>query len=240
MSPRPALGQLGGSRLSSSISRPATFRPIPKRVHPIDHAGRFFHCPAAPLNVAPARSQGQLVILHRGRARPAMRGWGACRQAAEVVLAQPATIAEAKRERADWRALASPGTAATSMALPLTSSARWRSWRRQRAAAARRRAAEARRVWEAPGTAGVDAPLSGTPETVSPRTWPNGHAAGACDGFRYPACGCLPVRSWPAGPIAVVPAAAAGAGLVAIGLRLDGRLAWPSRPASAPKAAFAA
>ncbi|MGZ5913657.1 MAG: LLM class flavin-dependent oxidoreductase, partial [Reyranella sp.] len=73
----------------------------PERVHPIDHAGRFFTV-RGPLNV-PRPVQGQPVILHRdvpaGDAR-----WGAA-ASAEIVLAQPATIAEAKRGRADWRVL---------------------------------------------------------------------------------------------------------------------------------------
>ena len=73
----------------------------PERVHPIDHAGRFFAV-RGPLNV-PRPVQGQPVILHRDV--PAGDCAGRCRQRRD--RAGPAGHdRRAKHERADWRALA--------------------------------------------------------------------------------------------------------------------------------------
>ena len=144
----------------------------PERVHPIDHAGRFFTV-RGPLNV-PRPVQGQPVILHRDMpAGDARQGAAA---SAEIVLAQPATIADAKQARADWRALP-PGTAATPTACAM-SRARWRSWRRPRLPRPERAA-------ELDGMMAPDAGVSrfvGTPEQFAAHLaeW---HAAGACDGF---------------------------------------------------------
>jgi alkanesulfonate monooxygenase SsuD/methylene tetrahydromethanopterin reductase-like flavin-dependent oxidoreductase (luciferase family) len=70
-------------------------------VHPIDHADRFFTV-RGPLNV-PRPVQGQPVILQRDVLASARSGIAA---SAEVVLAAPAALAEAKAARAEWRALA--------------------------------------------------------------------------------------------------------------------------------------
>jgi alkanesulfonate monooxygenase SsuD/methylene tetrahydromethanopterin reductase-like flavin-dependent oxidoreductase (luciferase family) len=144
----------------------------PERVHPIDHAGRFFTV-RGPLNV-PRPVQGQPVILHRdvpaGDAR-----WGAA-ASAEVVLAQPATIAEAKRERADWRALAARhGRDADGL----------RYVARTMAILAETEAAAARRTAELDAFGAPDTGVTrfvGTPEQFAERLgeW---HTAGACDGF---------------------------------------------------------
>src|SRR5471030_595651 len=68
----------------------------PERVHPIDHAGRFFTV-RGPLNV-PRPVQGQPVILYRDRpSAPAVPG-------VEVVLSESATMAEAKARRGAWQA----------------------------------------------------------------------------------------------------------------------------------------
>ena len=66
-----------------------------EHVHPIEHAGRFFTV-RGPLNV-PRPVQGQPVILHRDMPAAAA--------GAEVVLAEPATMAEAKAGRAKWQSL---------------------------------------------------------------------------------------------------------------------------------------
>ena len=68
----------------------------PEKVHPIDHAGRFFTV-RGPLNV-PRPVQGQPVILYRDRpSAPAVPG-------VEVVLSESATMAEAKARRGAWQA----------------------------------------------------------------------------------------------------------------------------------------
>ena len=71
-----------------------------EHVHPIDHAGRFFTV-RGPLNV-PRPVQGQPVILQRDVPGAARAGLAT---SAEVVLGEPATLAEAKTARAEWQAL---------------------------------------------------------------------------------------------------------------------------------------
>jgi alkanesulfonate monooxygenase SsuD/methylene tetrahydromethanopterin reductase-like flavin-dependent oxidoreductase (luciferase family) len=144
----------------------------PERVHPIDHAGRFFTV-RGPLNV-PRPVQGQPVILHRDvPAGDARQGAAA---SAEVVLAQPVNIAEAKQGRADWRALAARhGRDADGL----------RYVARTVAILAETEAAASRRVAELDGLATPDAAVPrfvGTPEQFAAQLaeW---HAAGACDGF---------------------------------------------------------
>src|SRR5258708_2805527 len=73
-----------------------------EHVHPIEHAGKFFTV-RGPLNV-PRPVQGQPVIMHRDVPAGALRTGAAA--SAEVVLAEPVNIAEAKQGRADWRTLA--------------------------------------------------------------------------------------------------------------------------------------
>ena len=144
----------------------------PERVHPIDHAGRFFTV-RGPLNV-PRPVQGQPVILHRDvPAGDARQGAAA---SAEIVLAQPATIAEAKQARADWRALAARhGRDADGLRYVV----------RTMAILAETEAAAARRAAELDGLMAPDAGVPrfvGTPEQFAAHLaeW---HAAGACDGF---------------------------------------------------------
>jgi alkanesulfonate monooxygenase SsuD/methylene tetrahydromethanopterin reductase-like flavin-dependent oxidoreductase (luciferase family) len=67
----------------------------PEHVHPIEHAGRFFTV-RGPLNV-PRPVQGQPVVLYRDVPAAA--------NSAEVVLGEPATMAEAKAGHAKWQAL---------------------------------------------------------------------------------------------------------------------------------------
>ena len=141
-------------------------------MHPIDHAGRFFTV-RGPLNV-PRPVQGQPVILHRDvPAGDARQGAAA---SAEVVLAQPANIAEAKQGRADWRTLAARhGRDADGL----------RYVARTMAILAETEAAASRRVAELDGLATPDAAVPrfvGTPEQFAAHLaeW---HAAGACDGF---------------------------------------------------------
>lgn len=74
----------------------------PEKVHPIDHAGRFFTV-RGPLNV-PRPVQGQPVILYRD-AGPADARAGVA-ASAEVVLAECATLAQAQARRQEWQALA--------------------------------------------------------------------------------------------------------------------------------------
>jgi alkanesulfonate monooxygenase SsuD/methylene tetrahydromethanopterin reductase-like flavin-dependent oxidoreductase (luciferase family) len=73
----------------------------PEHVHPIEHAGRFFTV-RGPLNV-PRPVQGQPVILQRdvpAALRPGLA------PSTEIVLGEPATLAEARATRAEWQALA--------------------------------------------------------------------------------------------------------------------------------------
>jgi alkanesulfonate monooxygenase SsuD/methylene tetrahydromethanopterin reductase-like flavin-dependent oxidoreductase (luciferase family) len=144
----------------------------PERVHPIDHAGRFFTV-RGPLNV-PRPVQGQPVILHRDVPAGAARQGAAA--SAEVVLAQPATIAEAKEGRADWRALAGRhGRDADGLRYVV----------RTMAILAETEAAAARRAVELDALATLDAAVPrfvGTPEQFAAHLaeW---HTSGACDGF---------------------------------------------------------
>jgi alkanesulfonate monooxygenase SsuD/methylene tetrahydromethanopterin reductase-like flavin-dependent oxidoreductase (luciferase family) len=148
----------------------------PERVHPIDHAGRFFTV-RGPLNV-PRAVQGQPVLLHLDvplgeRVGEARTGAAA---SAEIVLATSATIADAQASRSEWRALAvKHGRAADSLhvvlrVMPILGSSE---------AAARHRAAEL------DGFAGETADPAprfvGTAEQFAAHLaeW---HAAGACDG----------------------------------------------------------
>jgi alkanesulfonate monooxygenase SsuD/methylene tetrahydromethanopterin reductase-like flavin-dependent oxidoreductase (luciferase family) len=149
----------------------------PERVHPIDHAGRFFTV-RGPLNV-PRAVQGQPVILHRdapsGEARASMREGAAA--SAEIVLATSATIAEARASRSEWRALAARhGRAADSLRYVL----RVMPILADTDAAAHQRAVELDRL---AGTNTDPAPrFVGTVEQFAAHLaeW---HAAGACDGF---------------------------------------------------------
>jgi len=146
----------------------------PERVHPIDHAGRFFTV-RGPLNV-PRPVQGQPVILHRGA--PAGEKRAGAAGSAEIVLGEAATTAEAKAERSDWRALAAQnGRAPESLryvarVMPILADTE---------AAARRRADELDQL--ADGAAGAKAArFVGTPEQFAARLaeW---HGNQACDGF---------------------------------------------------------
>lgn len=144
----------------------------PDRVHPIDHAGRFFTV-RGPLNV-PRPVQGQPVILHRDV--PAGDARLVAAASAEVVLAGPATIAEAKQGRADWRALAvRHGRDADSLRYVV----RIMAILAETEAAASGRAAGLDAL-AAPHAA--VARLVGTPDQFATHLadW---HAAGACDGF---------------------------------------------------------
>jgi alkanesulfonate monooxygenase SsuD/methylene tetrahydromethanopterin reductase-like flavin-dependent oxidoreductase (luciferase family) len=144
----------------------------PERVHPIDHAGRFFTV-RGPLNV-PRPIQGQPVILYRDVPSGDTRQGAAA--SAEVVLAQPATIAEAKQGRADWRVRAAwHGRDADGL----------RYVARAMVILAETEADAARRAAQLDGLAAPDAAVTrfvGTPEQFAAHLaeW---HAAGACDGF---------------------------------------------------------
>jgi alkanesulfonate monooxygenase SsuD/methylene tetrahydromethanopterin reductase-like flavin-dependent oxidoreductase (luciferase family) len=74
----------------------------PQKVHPINHEGRFFTV-RGPLNV-PRPVQGQPVILYRDR--PSDEARAAMAASVEIVLADCATVSEAKARRGEWRALA--------------------------------------------------------------------------------------------------------------------------------------
>jgi alkanesulfonate monooxygenase SsuD/methylene tetrahydromethanopterin reductase-like flavin-dependent oxidoreductase (luciferase family) len=145
----------------------------PDSVHPIDHAGRFFTV-RGPLNV-PRPVQGQPVILHRDVPPGAARVGAAA--SAEMVLAGPATIAEAKAARTDWRALAARhGRASESLRYVV----------RVMAVLAETEAGALKRAAELDGlVANTGATLPGfvgTPDQFAAHVaqW---HAAGACDGF---------------------------------------------------------
>lgn len=130
----------------------------PERVHPIDHAGRFFTV-RGPLNV-PRPVQGQPVILYRDRpSSPVVAG-------VEVVLSESATIAAAKTRRADWGA-----AQFIARVMPVLAESE---------AAARKRAVELDGLNSTPAT---EAPrFVGTPAQFADwmAEW---QAAGACDGF---------------------------------------------------------
>jgi len=114
------------------------------------------------------------VILHRDVPAGAARQGAAA--SAEVVLAQPATIAEAKEGRADWRALAGRhGRDADGLRYVV----------RTMAILAETEAAAARRAVELDALATLDAAVPrfvGTPEQFAAHLaeW---HTSGACDGF---------------------------------------------------------
>jgi alkanesulfonate monooxygenase SsuD/methylene tetrahydromethanopterin reductase-like flavin-dependent oxidoreductase (luciferase family) len=130
----------------------------PEKVHPIDHAGRFFTV-RGPLNV-PRPVQGQPIILYRDRpSAPAVTGM-------EVVLSESATMAEAKARRAVWRE-----ARFVARVMPILAESE---------AAARKRAADL----DVLVSVGGKSPLRfvGTPQQFA--AWmAEWHAAGACDGF---------------------------------------------------------
>lgn len=129
-----------------------------EKVHPIDHAGRFFTV-RGPLNV-PRPVQGQPVILYLDRpSAPTVPG-------VEVVLSQSATIGEAKERRAAW------GSAHFIVrVMPILA---------ETEAAASKRAADLDILVPASGAAVPR--FVGTPQQFA--TWmAEWHAAGACDGF---------------------------------------------------------
>ncbi|HSH99284.1 MAG TPA: LLM class flavin-dependent oxidoreductase [Reyranella sp.] len=133
-----------------------------EHVHPIDHAGRFFTV-RGPLNV-PRPVQGQPVILQRDVPAPEQAGLAV---STEIVLGEPATLAESKTARAEWRALA-PDT---------------RYVVRLEAILGETEAAAAKRAAELDALADDRRPrFVGTPEQLAAQLadW---YAAGACDGF---------------------------------------------------------
>jgi alkanesulfonate monooxygenase SsuD/methylene tetrahydromethanopterin reductase-like flavin-dependent oxidoreductase (luciferase family) len=146
----------------------------PARVHPIEHAGRFFTV-RGPLNV-PRPVQGQPVILHRDV--PPGGGRGGIANSVEVVLGEAATMAEAATARADWRTLATrsgrapEGLRYVVRVMPILAGT---------AEAARRRAESLDGL--AGGAVGAAAlRFVGTPEQFA--AWlAQWHAARACDGF---------------------------------------------------------
>jgi alkanesulfonate monooxygenase SsuD/methylene tetrahydromethanopterin reductase-like flavin-dependent oxidoreductase (luciferase family) len=129
-----------------------------EKVHPIDHAGRFFTV-RGPLNV-PRPVQGQPVILYLDRpSAPAVPG-------VELVLSQAGTIGDAKVRRAAW------GSARfIARVMPILA---------ETDAAAAKRAADLDILVPAAET---PAPrFVGTPQRFA--AWmAEWHAAGACDGF---------------------------------------------------------
>ena len=133
-----------------------------EHVHPIDHAGRFFTV-RGPLNV-PRPVQGQPVIVQRdvpASARPDLAA------SAEIVLAAPATLAEAKASRAEWQAVAPDVRTIASLVIVLGET----------------EAIAAQRAAELDALATDRRPrFVGTPEQLAAHLagW---HAAGACDGF---------------------------------------------------------
>jgi len=134
----------------------------PEHVHPIDHAGRFFTV-RGPLNV-PRPVQGQPVIIHRDVPPSARVGLAA---SANVVLGEPATLAEGKKARAEWRALAPDARYIARLEVILA----------EDDAAATKRAADLDALSEDRRPRFV-----GTPEKFAAHcaVW---QSAGACDGF---------------------------------------------------------
>ena len=133
-----------------------------EHVHPIEHAGRFFTV-RGPLNV-PRPVQGQPVILHRDVPAPARAGLAA---SANIVLGEPATLAEAKTARAAWQALAPTVRYVVRLEVILG----------EASAAAGKRAADL------DAGANDNRPrFVGTPEQLAAH-FAEWHAAGACDGF---------------------------------------------------------
>lgn len=152
----------------------------PEKVHPIDHAGRFFTV-RGPLNV-PRPVQGQPVILYRDGAPAEARAGVAA--SAELVLADCATLADAQARRQDWQALASKhGRPAGALrfivrVMPILADT---------VAAAQKRAAELDGL--ARGSEALR--FVGTADRFASlmAEW---HAAGACDGFDIaPAVGSI-------------------------------------------------
>ena len=133
----------------------------PEKVHPIDHAGRFFTV-RGPLNV-PRPIQGQPVILYRDRPSATVV------PGIEIVLAECATIAAAKTRRAEWQTVG-----------PVQFIARVTPILAETDAAAIERAAVLDALVPA---VGKSAPrFVGTPQKFA--AWmAEWHAAGACDGF---------------------------------------------------------
>jgi alkanesulfonate monooxygenase SsuD/methylene tetrahydromethanopterin reductase-like flavin-dependent oxidoreductase (luciferase family) len=130
-----------------------------EHVHPIEHAGRFFTV-RGPLNV-PRPVQGQPVILHRDVPAPARAGLAA---SADVVLGEPATLAEAKAARAAWQALSPDVRYVVRLEVILGEAA-------------------AKRAADLDAMAADDRlRFVGTPEQLAAHLaeW---HTAGACDGF---------------------------------------------------------
>jgi alkanesulfonate monooxygenase SsuD/methylene tetrahydromethanopterin reductase-like flavin-dependent oxidoreductase (luciferase family) len=148
----------------------------PERVHPIEHAGRFFTV-RGPLNV-PRPVQGQPVILHR--CVPAGERRAGAAGSAEIVLGEAATMAEAKAERLDWRALAAKKDRAPESLRYVT---RVMVILADTEDAARRRADELDQL--AGGAAGAKAArFVGTPEQFA--AWlAEWHGNQACDGFDF-------------------------------------------------------
>jgi alkanesulfonate monooxygenase SsuD/methylene tetrahydromethanopterin reductase-like flavin-dependent oxidoreductase (luciferase family) len=142
-----------------------------ERVRPIHHQGRFFTV-RGPLNV-PRPVQGQPVILYRDRPSDIARAGMA--ESAEVVLSEPATLADAKAARSEWRALATQhGRDAESLRfvvriMPILAASD---------AAARKRATDL----DALASANTLVRFVGTPEAFAAwmAEWVK---AGACDGF---------------------------------------------------------
>jgi alkanesulfonate monooxygenase SsuD/methylene tetrahydromethanopterin reductase-like flavin-dependent oxidoreductase (luciferase family) len=130
----------------------------PEKVHPIDHAGRFFTV-RGPLNV-PRPVQGQPVILYRDRlSSPVVAG-------IEVVLSESPTIAAAKSRRADWGA-----AHFIARVMPVLAESE---------AAAQKRGEELDGLNSTPATAAPR--FVGTPAQFA--AWmAEWQAAGACDGF---------------------------------------------------------
>jgi len=146
-----------------------------ERVHPIDHAGRFFTV-RGPLNV-PRPIQGQPVLLQREvPAGPARTGAAA---GAEVVLATSATIAEAMADRLDWRARAAghgrdpEGLRYVVRMMPILAETEEAAWQR---------AADLDGLSGAGGQRDATPRFVGTPDQFATQLveW---HRAGAADGF---------------------------------------------------------
>ena len=134
----------------------------PAHVHPIDHASRFFTV-RGPLNV-PRPVQGQPVILQRdvpARERADLAA------STEIVLGGPATLADARRARVEWQALAPRVRYVVRLEAILGDTED----------IATRRAAELEALAD-----DRRARFVGTPERLAAHLadW---HAAGACDGF---------------------------------------------------------
>lgn len=147
----------------------------PHKVHPIDHAGRFFTV-RGPLNV-PRPVQGQPVILYRDR--PSDEARSAMAASAEIVLADCATADAAKARRRDWRALAARHGRAPDMVrliariMPILAATE---------AAAARRAADLDGLLPKTEMSGTPLRFVGTPQRFA--AWmAEWHGDDACDGF---------------------------------------------------------